>query len=231
MEPNDYKIINQPDATRVANPIFIEQPREKINFPTSPEPGYEELKYNYIKAVENPDSIGWDEKAQVWRQPKQKYTRKGKPIYDTNQIAVGLDVTTNKYVIQFFKNNNRLSDKYLTDPEARELFNKSSKYYEQIINNYASDLGITQQLKDPRIRTQLFGLVYHGFGKTVFKQKTQNAANIISAVRTGDYNKVHDAIGKFYSNSKYKERARLHQSFKFSKGGRILLYHRPIPIN
>lgn len=77
----------------------------------------------YITAIENPDSVGFDFQKRIWTSPTQKG-------FARNQIGIGLDKHTNKTVRDFLSKKGR---EQLTEQEERQLREKH-------INGYITDV-------------------------------------------------------------------------------------------
>ena len=109
---------------------------------------------DYIRALENPNKIGWDKKKRVWRTPSQ-------PGYDKNQIAYGLDIRpeNNPIVYQFLKTKGRLNDPWLTDQEAKDLM---AQTYAQKQNTIRKAIELAGGNVSQLGYNRLAGMAWHG---------------------------------------------------------------------
>jgi hypothetical protein len=75
---------------------------------------------DYIKAIENPNKIGWNGK--VWTAPNLKG-------YDSNQRGYGIDIRYNDSAKALTKNR---KGQWLTDSEATNLMNDHLNYLKEV---------------------------------------------------------------------------------------------------
>ena len=161
--------------------------------PTAVDPtaDYQTLRYDYIKALENPEMIGYDAKRDRWTRPTQKG-------YDPNQIGIGLDTIKNKEVAQFLRKNKR---NWLTDAEMRQLQNSSFQYFKDVFDRK------TQGLKPSNAkRAMAIGLLYHGHGPKLWDRTHA----LSRALFQGSDQDFINAISKFYGTN---TRATRHSQF------------------
>ena len=161
----------------------------------------DDLFYDYIKQLENPNKVGWNEKLKRWEAPKGKG-------YDPNQRYYGLDVNTNQYVVKFFndlaKQGKARIGKWLTDDEARMLQKKTmDEYFIPVFNRHTKGHVIS-----PRKRAMALALLYHGHGNKLWK----NNNDLYNAFWNGNDDDFMNAISTFY-NGKNSERARQHTNY------------------
>jgi len=109
---------------------------------------------DYIRHLENADSIGWNSKTKKWTPPT-------KPGFDKNSIGIGLDIRKehNPDVYNFLKSTGRLQAPYLTEAEERKFREKAYKEKRAIVDRFYKNTGITPNEKDAAILT---GMAYQG---------------------------------------------------------------------
>lgn len=163
---------------------------------------YTKLRFDYIKELENPTMKGYDKKTNRW-------TRVYEKGWDSNGIGIGLDVNTNQYVKEFLKEKKR---NWMTMEEMISLQNKSFQYAEGVVNKAFSGNSLSN-IK----RVIAVGLVYHGFGKKLFKRGDL----IRNAILNGSDQEAIDAVTAFYKQSnnarRYGNRAKRHNNFFYGK--------------
>lgn len=144
---------------------------------------------DYIKAIENPDRIGWDGK--VWRAP-------GLKGYDQNQRGYGIDVRTNTAARKLTVGR---TGQWLTEDEADTLMRDHIQYIIAAANKHIN--GFNKLSKQRQIA--LLGMLYRG--------DSVNKSNI--NINEPDDNKFFDQVHNYYISKGLKERA--NSSIKFFK--------------
>lgn len=153
---------------------------------------YEQLRYDYLKALENPNDVGYTFifGFGIWTPPKEKG-------FDPNQIGIGLDTKYNKDVVEYLKQTGRTNNPWLTDQEMKDLQNKSLQYYEGVLDDYTKDSNILDTK-----RAVAIGLIYHGYGPKLWNKSTK-----ISRAFFNETDKQFiDAVSDFYGNNTRAER-------------------------
>ena len=156
---------------------------------------YEDLRYDYLKALENPDNVGYIPIIGIWVPPTDKVK------YDTNQIGIGLDMKYNKDVSRFLQETGRTNKPYLTNQEMRDLQNKSLKYYEDILDKYTKGIN----LSDTK-RAIAIGLIYHGHGPKLWNPTTAKQQRMSNALFKGTDQEFIDTVSDFYSENTRSQR-------------------------
>lgn len=166
---------------------------EGVNRFRSSNQSYEDLRYDYLKALENPDNVGYIPIIGIWVPPTDKAK------YDTNQIGIGLDMKYNKDVSRFLQETGRTNKPYLTDQEMKDLQNKSLEYYEDILDKYITDISNTK-------RAIAIGLIYHGHGPKLWNPTTVKQQRMSNALFKGTDQEFIDAVSDFYSGNTRSQR-------------------------
>ena len=152
----------------------------------------EELLYDYIKAIENPDRIGWNEKRQIWEAPKLKG-------YDKNQRGYGIDTTTNKKAVKLTAGR---SGKWITDKEMNDLMKDHIDYV----------LGVARRRIEgfdsfsPEKQAVTIGMMYRG-------DKPLSVAKRGLINFKDDDRKFIDSVANYYSRVGVGERGRSTKKF------------------
>ena len=147
------------------------------------------LVINYIKAIENPNRVGWNGK--VWQAPNLKG-------YDINQRGYGIDINTNQSAKKL---TNGRPGRWITDAEATKLMNDHISYITNAANKHIkgfNKLSLQRQ-------AALLGMLYRG--------DSVNKSGINYLV--GDDKKFFTSIGNYYRSKGLNERA--NNSDKFFK--------------
>lgn len=162
---------------------------------STPDPtaDYNSLRYEYIKALENPNMVGYDAANDRWTSPTQKG-------FDPNQIGIGLDKVKNKDVKQFLAKNKR---DWLSDSEMRQLQNKSFQYFEEVLGRNTKGLNLSNTK-----RAAAVGLLYHGHGPKLWDRKNPLSRALFQG---SDWDFI-NAITKFYTG-RNTVRANAHSQF------------------
>ena len=152
------------------------------------------LTNQYIRAIENPDSIGF--KNGRWYQS----SRSGD---DTNSRGFGIDIKYNKGASELAKNRD---GKYLTEEEERALRNKHIDYVSNILHRNTPPVAeYPSEIKQAMAK----GLLYRGDGvKTIF-----NNSSLQEAYLYGTDDDFEKAVANYYIDKGLGERVRLHTDF------------------
>lgn len=161
---------------------------------------YENLRYNYIKALENPNNIGYHIVTDTWTPPTSNK-------YDTNQIGVGLDMNTNKQVKKYLEDNKRTKDPYLTDSEVKQFVNDRLLDLENILDKHTKGIN----LSDTK-RIIALGLMYHGYGKYLWEPNGPQTRKLHNALYNGTDQDMINAVVEFYKG-RNTERSNSHKKF------------------
>lgn len=152
---------------------------------------YEKLRFEYIKALENPNLIGYDKQNDRWTSP----TGRG---YDSNGIGIGLDKYTNSYVRSYLSTHNK---DWLSMDEMLQLQNKSFEWAENVLNRNTKGLKMSNAK-----RVIALGIIYHGHGPKLWKKQH----SLHQALFNGSDKEFIDAVTKFYSGNSRSSR---HKNF------------------
>ena len=148
------------------------------------------LLSKYIRAIENPDSLGFRD-GRWYRSP-----------YDANARGFGIDVVKNKAAAKAAKDR---EGKWLTVNEERDLRNGYIGDLQDVIDRrhypFLRKDGITD-LK----RTMATGLLYRGDG-------INQSQNLSEAYYNGTDSDFQEAVRQYYIEKGLPERARLHNEF------------------
>ena len=159
----------------------------------------ESLTAQYIRAIENPDSIGF--RNGKWYAP-------GTPKYDPNNRGFGMDVNYNNATVSLTKNR---AGKYLTEDEERELRLQHIKESERVLDRWTPQ--ILREMPSEEKRAMAIGMLYRG-------DKVKNIVNNPSmrkAYLFGSDEDMQKAVSDYYKSKKVSERAQRHNHF-FNKG-------------
>lgn len=185
--PEVLQFIN---GTQTEDPKF-EEAGEKQQ-PKKHNQNYETLRFQYIKELENPNLVGYDEQNDRWTSPP---AGKG---YDPNGIGIGLDKYTNTYVRDYLRRHNK---DWLSMDEMIQLQNKSFEWAEGVLNRNAKNL----KMSDVK-RAVAIGLIYHGHGKKLWN----TSHSLHKALFNGSDKQFIDAVTEFYKGN---SRSTRHKNF------------------
>lgn len=150
----------------------------------------------YLISLENPDSIGWDEKNKRWNSPTL-------PGYDKNQRGIGLDIVKNKELASYLKKHPRPGN-YLTKEEEEFFRNKHLQYLNDVFEKN------TQQIKKSESKKIMaLGLMYHGHGPSLWSDKNDG---LYHAFHFGSDEDFKNAISAFYQ-TRNPERMKNHENY------------------
>ena len=153
--------------------------------------GYEKLRFEYIKELENPNMVGYDEKNDRWTSPTQKG-------YDKNGIGIGLDKYTNTYVKNYLQKHNK---DWLTMKEMIDLQNISFNWAEGVLSRNTKGLNMSD-IK----RVVALGIIYHGHGPKLWKEGN----SLHDALFYKSDKEFIDEVTKFYKGN---SRSTRHKNF------------------
>ena len=159
----------------------------------------DELVGQYIRAIENPDSVGWNPAARRWEAPKLRG-------YDSRNRGMGVDVINNDAAKQLTDGR---KGRYLTEAEERELRNGHIDYSQTIVNKWTPRSVLISPPSEAK-RAMAAGMAYRG--DNIYWNIVKNPA--MSAVYYGgsdaDFQK---AVSEFYKSKGVFERAKNHDAF------------------
>lgn len=151
------------------------------------------LLIEYLKAIENPGRIGWDQKTKRWLAP----TLKG---YDKNQRGYGIDIVANSTA-------RKLTDgrpgRWLTDDEVNMLMNKHIDYITGVAKRHVKGFDSFS----PERQAVLLGMLYRG--DSINKAVKRGLINL----NEKDDRKFIDSVSKYYSTVGVSERGRSSSKF------------------
>ena len=144
---------------------------------------------DYIKAIENPDRIGWNGK--VWIAPQYKG-------YDKNQRGYGIDIVKNDSARRLTQNR---PGQWLTEEEADKLMKEHLQYVYGAAQKHIEGF---DNLSDRR-KAALLGMLYRG--------DSVNENRHIININEPDDNKFFESISNYYKSKGLNERARNSSKF------------------
>lgn len=148
----------------------------------------------YIRAIENPDSIGFREGK--WYQP----TRRG---YDSNNRGFGVDVRYNKDARKLTEGR---KGRWLSEEEERDLRNKHIGYSLDILGKWTPK--VVKKLSEVK-QAMATGILYRGDGVG----SIINNSVMRDAYWGGTDADFQQAVSDFYQQKRLSERARNHNTF------------------
>ena len=166
----------------------------KLTLPQRDAKTYKQIRYDYLKAIENPNSVGYNPNTNRWTTPKLRG-------FDPNQIGIGLDVKTNNVVRNYLRKTGRTKDPWLTQEEMEQLQNQSLQYFEDVFEKNTKGM----KLSDTK-RAIAIGLLYHGHGPNLWNNK----GNLHDVFINGTDQDFIDAVSNFYKGN---SRAQRHSQF------------------
>lgn len=181
----------------------------KLTLPQRDAKTYKQIRYDYLKAIENPNSVGYNPDTDRWVTPKAKG-------YDPYQIGIGLDTRTNKAVRDFLKKTGRTRNPWLTQQEMEQLQNQSLQYFEDILEKNTKGI----KLSDAK-RAITIGLLYHGHGPYLWKPNGPKTQRMHDALFNGSDKEFIDSVSDFYrGNSRSSRHSKFWDSNrKYQTGG------------
>lgn len=148
----------------------------------------------YIRAIENPDSIGY--KNGKWYQSTRKAD-------DKNNRGMGVDI---KYNNQAKALTEGREGRFLTEEEERKLRNDHTQYTLDILEKHKKDF--STKTPSPMKTAMAAGILYRGDG-----MKTLKSPAIREAYNNGSDEDMMNAITDFYNKKRMSRRAQLHTAF------------------
>ena len=160
------------------------------------------LAAQYIRAIENPDSIGY--RNGRWYQSDIEG-------HDTNNRGFGVDVQYNKDASALA---GKRPGKWLTEDEERELRLSHLNYNQEVLDKYIPPKYLLDQPISEEKKAMALGMLYRGDGiKSIIKNPT-----ISEAFFHGTNEDMQKAVSDYYTNEKpHKERVVSHNRFFSSK--------------
>lgn len=153
------------------------------------------LVSQYIRSIENPDSIGY--RNGRWYAPDNS-------IYDKNNRGFGMDVNYNTATVDLTKDR---PGKYLTEEEERELRLQHIQESKRILDKWTPQ--ILRNMPSEEKRAMAVGMIYRGDGiKNIVKNPTINKAYLY-----GSNDDMQKAVSDYYQSKKVSERAQRHNQF------------------
>lgn len=160
------------------------------------------LVAQYIRAIENPDSVGFINGR--WEAPP-----KGKG-YDTNSRGFGMDVNYNDATKALTASRN---GKWLTEEEERQLRLSHLDDNQRTLNKWTASSYITREPISDEKKAMALGMLYRGDGVgSIVRDPT-----IRDAYYSGSNEDMQKAVSKFYRKKGYAPRAERHNTFFNSK--------------
>ena len=144
---------------------------------------------DYIKAIENPDRVGWNGK--VWTAPQYKG-------YDKNQRGYGIDIVKNDSAKRLTQNR---PGQWLTEGEADKLMREHLQYVYGAAQKHIEGF---DNLSDRR-KAALLGMLYRG--------DSVNKNRHIIDINEPDDNKFFESISNYYRSKGLNERAKNSSDF------------------
>ena len=166
----------------------------KLTFPQRDAKIYKQIRYDYLKAVENPNSVGYNPDTNMWTTPKLRG-------FDPNQIGIGLDVKNNNIVRNYLKKTGRTKNPQLTQKEMEQLQDQSLQYFEDVFEKNTKGMNPSNTK-----RAVAIGLLYHGHGPNLWNNK----GNLYNVFVNGTDQDFIDAVSNFYGSN---SRALRHSQF------------------
>ena len=160
------------------------------------------LAAQYIRAIENPDSIGY--RNGRWYQSDIEG-------HDTNNRGFGVDVEHNKRASALASKRPGM---WLTEEEERELRLSHLDYDQEVLDKYMPPTSLLDQPISDEKKAMALGMLYRGDG---IKSIIKNPA-ISEAFFHGTNQDMQKAVSDYYTNEKpHKERVVSHNRFFSSK--------------
>lgn len=152
----------------------------------------------YIRQIENPDSIGFNPQNRRWYAPPERG-------YDINNRGMGVDIVYNPEAANIVQGRD---GKWLSEQEERDLRNRQLEYDLDILkkNTPAPLLANTYS---PEGKAMAIGLLYRGDRKNLLIKDTP----LKRAYYSGDENKFTQEVQRYYNKSTLKERRKQNDAF------------------
>lgn len=155
----------------------------------------------YIRAIENPDSIGFNKGR--WEQSNLKG-------HDSNNRGFGIDVIYND---QAHALTNNRQGRWLSEEEERKLRKDHTDYIEDKFNKWMATPYILRQAPTEEKKAMALGMLYRGDGVGSIINNT----SVRDAYYSGTNEDMQKAVSDYYKRKNINRRAELHDKF-FNKG-------------
>lgn len=153
----------------------------------------------YIRQLENPDSIGWDANAKIWRAPQGK-------DFDSRNRGMGVDILNNEAAIALTQSR---PGKYLTEREENQLRNNHIQYLLDVIDRRKKNKNPALDNMSPKKQAQVLGILYRGDANELWNENS----TLGKALNSKDDTAMDKAISEFYNLKGLGERARNDAAF------------------
>lgn len=151
----------------------------------------------YIRAIENPDSIGFNNGR--WEQSNLKG-------HDSNNRGFGIDVIYND---QAHALTNNRQGRWLSEEEERKLRKDHTDYIEDKFNKWMATPYILRQAPTEEKKAMALGMLYRGDGVGSIINNTP----IRDAYYSGSNEDMQKAVSDYYKRKNISRRAELHDKF------------------
>lgn len=153
----------------------------------------------YIRAIENPDSLGY--KDGLWT---------GNSVHDNRNRGFGIDIANNKDAITLTRGREK---QWLTEDEERNLRLSHLDYNEDVLNKYLPPENLLSQPISEEKKAMALGMLYRGDGiQSIVKNPT-----ISKAFFHGSTEDMQHAVSDYYKGKSLGVRADNHNKFFNSK--------------
>lgn len=154
------------------------------------------LVAQYIRAIENPDSIGFRDG--IWEAPP-----KGRG-YDTNSRGFGIDVIYNN---QAHALTNNRKGRWLSEEEERQLRQNHTDYIKDIVEDWTPQM--LREMPSEEKKAMALGMLYRGDNI----KKLMTNSSIRDAYYSGSNKDMQKAVSDYYKRKKITQRAERHNQF------------------
>lgn len=154
------------------------------------------LVAQYIRAIENPDSVGF--RNGRWEAPP-----KGKG-YDTNSRGFGMDVNYNDATRALTAHR---KGKWLTEEEERQFRQNHTDYIENVLEDWTPQ--ILRVIPSEEKKAMALGMMYRGDNV----KKIINNPSLRNAYYSGSNEDMQKAVSNYYQKNKQSPRAENHNKF------------------
>lgn len=154
------------------------------------------LVAQYIRAIENPDSVGF--RNGRWEAPP-----KGKG-YDTNSRGFGMDVNYNDATRALTAHR---KGKWLTEEEERQFRQDHTDYIEDILEDWTPQ--ILRVIPSEEKKAMALGMMYRGDNV----KKIINNPSLRNAYYSGSNEDMQKAVSDYYQKNKQAPRSKNHNKF------------------
>ena len=168
----------------------------------------------YIRAVENPDSAGFDHNRRVWFNPREDKSKKNRLTYDANSRGMGVDIKYNNAARNY---TNGVKGKELTEEEERYFRNLHIQESLDALKRQTSKRGIPYP-NDAFLEAMAVGAIYRGDANELWDKHTPMGKAIRETDDAAEW-KFRQAANQFYRGINMAERA--NNSEKFLDSGTL----------